>query len=1422
MTKKVKSSVAALACHVLNRATIGTYLLVIVLLFIGTPVYSDTASAILPKDCRIQEMGAVQADGGYSFWHTEHYAGLLGDYVLVEEDGDVTFAVTATAQEQEGTGPLVRLTLTSPESGERVEVFPMKNGKHTYAKTLRLPKGFYTFVLRHTNRPTANSGRVRNLKVFDVTVTGAVPAPTSEVAYTLFSGAAGDGDEGPREVFSNDRITLFVSPQSGRWSVCGPQGGVQLADVRPVVSICGLPVSLREYTLEQRRISQSDPRFGKVTGLELNYSKQGALRVTYTILLAEDEPELYVKLGFENLTKDALTVLRASPLAVASLTLPGEGWMFAGDAHNCLTPYSLHEVQEGLEADGWWYGALRSRAAGCSLVSGGLENNKGLSRNYIHRGASGVTRYASYQDYEKILMPAGAQIEGEWTFLHLGQTGLDGLMRLGTMIAKVHDIDLARDCPLDPYDPNRLQSFNSLINWGAAVIEQFPYRKHDVAKYRLPCYDPAWEQANTEKFLSLGFRDYGYNVPRKGYSGTGGVTPFARNYGGDHERWGKGSLKDEHPEWYREGRIDFSNPEVIAFERDRVATAFAEKRTSTVSYHWDFTAHWRKLEDQHDPFRTSAETYRTAMGIWADAARRHPKGAESTLMVNVVGINYGLVEKLRFGGDSDHGYRAKSCSFMMNNLRQASGRWWLNGRVWWNNPDSFHVYAGGLRTYNQAKVHATMCSMGGNLAWVGEPFVEYGEDMPEERLDIIRRVAPVTSDTGIAVDMFERNPARLWNMPVNRKFGSWNVAALFNFDFDNRGEAVTQEIAMADLGLDPEKEYLVYEFWRKQFLGTVRKSFTRTLPEVDCEVYSLVEKKEHPLLVSTSRHLRQMAYDVMDLKWDGQARTLAGTSKVVGGDSYELRVYVPAEYRLVEASAPGLEVESHQDGELCGVSWKSPENRDVSWVLQFAKGLVGKDCLEASPAASTAPVGDALPNIVLVFTDDQGYADLGCFGGRGFQTPHLDRMAAEGTKFTSFYVAQAVCTASRAALMTGCYANRVSMSGALNHTSRIGIHPDEILLPEICKSQGYATAIFGKWHLGTLLEFGPLRNGFDEYLGIPYSNDNSKYHPILRDLPPLPLYDGEQVVEVDPDQSQFTRRFTERAVRFIEANGNRPFFLYVPHVMPHVPIFASEKFLGRTARGLYGDVIEELDWSVGEILAALRKCGLDDKTMVVFASDNGPFLSYGDHAGSASPFREGKLTTFEGGVRTPCIIRWPGRVPAGRVCDELILSIDLLPTIAALVGADPPPSRIDGQDVWPVISGQEGATTPHEAFYYYAGRELQAVRSGRWKLHFPHQYLTVAGAPGRDGKPANFENLQPEAIEQSGIHGIASRHGYRVSQIGLTLYDLQADPGETRNLAEEHPHIVARLAKLAEAARADLGDTLTGQKGTGIRPAASQ
>lgn len=460
------------------------------------------------------------------------------------------------------------------------------------------------------------------------------------------------------------------------------------------------------------------------------------------------------------------------------------------------------------------------------------------------------------------------------------------------------------------------------------------------------------------------------------------------------------------------------------------------------------------------------------------------------------------------------------------------------------------------------------------------------------------------------------------------------------------------------------------------------------------------------------------------------------------------------------------------------------------------------------------------PNIILIVTDDMGYADMGTQGARGFSTPNLDRMAAEGTRFTHFYVPQAVCTASRAGFLSGCYPNRIGLHGAFNHTSRGGIHGDEWLLPEMLKDLGYATSGMGKWHLGTRLKFHPLRNGFDEWFGIPYSNDNTKYHPSLAaEMPPLPLYDGEQVSELDPDQSQFTRRFTERAVDFMERHVDQPFFLYLPHVMPHVPIFASEKFKGRTQAGLYGDVMEEIDWSVGEVLATLERLKLDERTLVIFFSDNGPFLSYGEHAGSAAPLREGKLTTFEGGVRVPCLARWPGRVPAGRVSAEPFMAIDLLPTLTELTGGKPSIRKIDGLSVKPLLLGEKDAKSPHEALFFYSGTALQAVRSGPWKLHFPHPYITPAGEPGRGGKPSNWGKLAPTSITQSGVEGIATRHGYRIEQLELSLFNLEADPGESKNLAAEHPEIVQKLSALAEAARADLGDSLQNIKGTGLREA---
>jgi len=462
---------------------------------------------------------------------------------------------------------------------------------------------------------------------------------------------------------------------------------------------------------------------------------------------------------------------------------------------------------------------------------------------------------------------------------------------------------------------------------------------------------------------------------------------------------------------------------------------------------------------------------------------------------------------------------------------------------------------------------------------------------------------------------------------------------------------------------------------------------------------------------------------------------------------------------------------------------------------------------------------DRPPNIMLILVDDLGYGDLGCFGAKDIRTPHLDRLAAQGTRFTDFYVAQAVCTASRAALLTGCYPNRVGMQGALNHTSRFGLNPSEWTLPKMLKDRGYATACFGKWHLGTVPELSAPRQGFDEFFGLPYSNDNSRYHPTLAaEMPPLPLLDGEKVAELDPDQSAFTARFTAKGLDFIERHKGRPFFLYLPHVMPHVPIFASTKYKGRSARGLYGDVVEELDDAIGTILTKLRDAGLEQDTLVLFFSDNGAWMSYGEHAGSNGPLREGKLTCFEGGVRSPLLVRWPGKVPAGRVSETPFMSIDLLPTLVEEVGGKSPTLKIDGRSALPLLRGTDETPT-HEALFFYAGEELHAVRAGRWKLHFDHPYLSNRGLPGRGGKPSGHGTYEPLPITDSSMDAIASRHGQKVSRQPQALFDLTSDPGETRDLSAEHPEIVRRLAALAEPVRADLGDKLMGVAGAGRRPA---
>jgi arylsulfatase A len=328
----------------------------------------------------------------------------------------------------------------------------------------------------------------------------------------------------------------------------------------------------------------------------------------------------------------------------------------------------------------------------------------------------------------------------------------------------------------------------------------------------------------------------------------------------------------------------------------------------------------------------------------------------------------------------------------------------------------------------------------------------------------------------------------------------------------------------------------------------------------------------------------------------------------------------------------------------------------------------------------------------------------------------------------------------------------------------------------------------------------PTNHGFDEYFGLPYSNDMWPYHPTSKSFPALPLIDGIKTVNANvtaDDQQYLTKMYTEHAINFIERNQKEPFFVYVPFSMPHVPIYASSKFKDSTGKGVFADVIAEIDWGVGEVVSTLERLGLSEKTMVLFTSDNGPWLSYGNHAGSAGPLREGKGTAWEGGQRVPTIAYWPGQIAANTSCDEVAATIDVLPTLAFLAGADLPKNKIDGKNMWPLLRPSTDATSPHEAYYYYWGRELHAVRSGPWKLHFPHSYRSLADQPGKDGVPGPYTELK----------------------CGLELYNLRDDIGESKDVSAAHPEVVARLERLADLIRDELGDSLMSMAGSEVRPA---
>ena len=452
------------------------------------------------------------------------------------------------------------------------------------------------------------------------------------------------------------------------------------------------------------------------------------------------------------------------------------------------------------------------------------------------------------------------------------------------------------------------------------------------------------------------------------------------------------------------------------------------------------------------------------------------------------------------------------------------------------------------------------------------------------------------------------------------------------------------------------------------------------------------------------------------------------------------------------------------------------------------------------------------PNIVLIFIDDQGYGDLSCFGATEFQTPNIDKIAIEGMRFTNFYAAQAVCSASRAGLLTGCYPNRIGISGALMPWSKNGLSDSEMTIAELVKQKGYATGMTGKWHLGWQKRFLPLQHGFDEYLGLPYSNDmwpvDYDGTPVTKDspkpwklkYPQLPLIkDNEKVEEIKTlaDQDKLTTKYTEFAVDFINRHKDQPFFLYVAHSMVHVPLGVSDKFKGKSKQGLYGDVMMEVDWSVGEIMRTLKENGLDNNTLVIYTSDNGPWLNFGNHAGSTGGLREGKGTSWEGGQREPTVMKWPGKIPKGEICNKLAGTIDILPTIANITGAELPDHIIDGVNILPLMFGDTQANPRDHFYYYYRKNSLEAVRKGKWKLALPHTYRT-------------YKNELP------GNDGFAGSTG--TGTTGLALYNLRRDPGENYDVKDLYPEVVEDIMLLVKEAREDLGDELTKSVGENRRP----
>ena len=466
--------------------------------------------------------------------------------------------------------------------------------------------------------------------------------------------------------------------------------------------------------------------------------------------------------------------------------------------------------------------------------------------------------------------------------------------------------------------------------------------------------------------------------------------------------------------------------------------------------------------------------------------------------------------------------------------------------------------------------------------------------------------------------------------------------------------------------------------------------------------------------------------------------------------------------------------------------------KNTCWLFALIASL---SLLQTAQSASSRAPGTK-PNFIVILADDLGYNDLGCFGSKLIKTPNLDRMASEGVRFTSFYVGASVCTPSRAALLTGCYPARVGMGDDLvnqpgygnvvtksfvkviHSGSKLGLNPEEAIIPEVLKPAGYFSGMIGKWHLGDAPEFNPVREGFDSYFGVPYSND----------MKPFYFIEGTERSKQKPVMDELTATYTRRATDFIRAHKDEPFFLYIAHNMPHTPLTPGKKFAGKSPRGLYGDAVEEIDWSVGEIVNTLKETKLDQNTLVIFFSDNGPWIVKGEDGGSAFPLRNGKTTSYEGGFRVPCVMWGPGIVKnPGRVSDEIVTAMDLLPSFALLAGIDHKPTKpIDGKDATALIKGDASAKSKWPYFFYYFGTELHAVRENQYKLRAKN-------------------TLHNEDIYR--------RDEFSSAPVPAALYDLSRDIAEQKSVLKDHSDLEKHLNSLMAEQRPIFGDTLTNVKG---------